>query len=100
MIAHTPGLWAAIPDSREDSEGDWYVLAPDEDVIAFGLSEPDAALIAAAPDMLKALKEIRQLIGIGDGFVSFGAACTLAHITDTAIAKAEAEAEAEAEGTS
>jgi hypothetical protein len=61
MSKPTPGPWAAIPDSREDSEGDWYILAPDEEVVTFGLSEPDAALIAAAPYMLAVLTAIVAL---------------------------------------
>jgi hypothetical protein len=37
---------------------DWYLVDKDESVIVFGLSEPDARLSAAAPDMLEALKAI------------------------------------------
>ena len=55
MSKHTPGPWTAVPDSGEDSEGDWYIVTPAEDVITTGLSEPDAALIVAAPDLLDAL---------------------------------------------
>ena len=86
----TPGPWAAIPDSREDSEGDWYVLTPDEDVIAIGLSEPDAALIAAAPDLLAALKEM--VIWMPSGFApqSQSIAMKMAY---AAIAKAEGTGE-------
>ena len=63
MSKVTQGPWAAIPDSREDGEGDWYVLAPDEEVVTFGLSEPDATLIAAAPDLLAALKALCTEVG-------------------------------------
>jgi hypothetical protein len=83
MVGHTPGPWEAIPDSREDSEGDWYVIAPDEDVITLGLSEPDAALIAAAPDLLAALK---GLVGLADEGAMFSDRIALAR---AAIAKAE-----------
>jgi len=85
MATHTPGPWAAIPDSREDSEGDWYIIAPDEDVITTGLSEPDAALIAAAPDLLAALKEVRGCPQAAPWLVRTGAWDLL----NAAIAKAE-----------
>jgi hypothetical protein len=56
MSKHTPGPW--IWCSGEANEHDCYVIAEDEnDVLATGLSEPDARLIAAAPDLLAALKE-------------------------------------------
>ena len=53
---HTPGPWDAIPDCPEEGSGDWYVVADNEDVLARGSSEPDARLIAAAPDLLAALQ--------------------------------------------
>ena len=61
MSKHTLGPWDAIPDSSEDGTGDWYIVAPDEDVITLGLSEPDARLIAAAPDLLALVRDIRNL---------------------------------------
>jgi hypothetical protein len=51
--AHTPGPWTAVQDGNKV---DWYLVDEDESVIVFGLSEPDARLTAAAPDMLAALK--------------------------------------------
>jgi len=91
MSKHTPGPWAAIPDSGEDSEGDWYIIAPDEDVITTGLSEPDAALIAAAPDLLAALKALSA--GLHDEIDM------KAHIKASEVRAARA-AIAKAEGTS
>ena len=85
MSKHTPGPWAAIPDSREDSEGDWYVIAPDEDVITTGLSEPDAALIAAAPDMLAALKYAEPFFTVATSLIPE----RLVTMARAAIAKAE-----------
>jgi len=64
MSKHTPGPWSAIPDSGEDHEGDWYILTDDEEAIATGLSESDARLIAAAPDLLAACKAILEHLQI------------------------------------
>jgi len=63
---HTPGPWTAVANewdevlSEKDRGKEWYILAPNEDVIGtgLGLSEPDARLIAAAPDLLAALKAL------------------------------------------
>jgi hypothetical protein len=48
-----------------------------------------ARLIAAAPDLLAALKECRRVLGIRNDFVPLGHATTLARTIDAAIAKAE-----------
>lgn len=55
MTAHTPGPWTAVQDGNEV---DWYLVDDDESVIVFGLSEPDARLIAAAPDLLAVANRI------------------------------------------
>ena len=87
----TPGPWAAIPDSREDSEGDWYVHAPDEEVVTFGLSEPDAALIAAAPDLLAVAKNLRHALAwhCRDGHGPVAMDEEFLRVANAAIAKAE-----------
>ncbi|WP_127677238.1 hypothetical protein [Sinorhizobium meliloti] len=58
MIEHTPGPW--IPTLCDD--GAWMVNT-DGDIIVVGdnLSETDARLIAAAPDLLAALKMMVEL---------------------------------------
>ena len=59
MSKHTPGRWTAIADSGDENADDgWYVLNDQETAIAVGLYEPDARLIAAAPDLLAALKRL------------------------------------------
>ena len=56
MSKHTPGPWTAIPDDTGD-EREWYVVTEEEGVLALSVSEEaDARLIAAAPDLLAALK--------------------------------------------
>ena len=65
MSKHTPGPWTAIPDTQDGSRENWYVLTDKEDALSLGLSEPDAHLIAAAPDLLAALKEIVAGISVG-----------------------------------
>ena len=56
MSEHTPGPWEA----REDYDSTWWVVqsGPAQDLAIHDLSEANARLIAAAPDMLEALKMI------------------------------------------
>ena len=53
MGKHTPGPWVLDAD-----EGGWTLLAPNNyhDVCSFDAGEADAHLIAAAPDLLNALR--------------------------------------------
>jgi hypothetical protein len=81
---HTPGPWTAILDRDRDdgSEDTWYVLTEKEAAIAVGLYGPDARLIAAAPDLLAALKvALYHLDNPKTGYV--------ADVLRAAIAKAE-----------
>jgi len=67
MSKHTPGLWTAIADSGDENADDgWYVLNDQETAIAVGLYEPDARLIAAAPDMLAALKAMTEYMAYAE----------------------------------
>jgi len=89
---HTPGPWSAIPDSGEDHEGDWYILTDEEEAIATGLSEPDARLIAAAPDLLAVCK--RMVAEAGPATLPLNAAMVANFVTiyvdmRAIIAKAE-----------
>ena len=65
MSAHTPGPWVARPDPNACLEDDWCVGIGDSlaniDKVAV-CSKQDAHLIAAAPDLLEALKYCRQKI--------------------------------------
>lgn len=89
MSAHTPGPWKA-----EYSEGDeWDVLAGESLPIAYisgwacSSVEANARLIAAAPDLLAALKAARVFVAQRAGY-SDVADQTLVDV-DAAIAKAE-----------
>lgn len=59
MSTHTPGPWTAIhnkwPIPHDD---DWCVVGEQEEVIATRIGEANARLIAAAPDLLAALKSV------------------------------------------
>ena len=61
MSKHTPGPWVARPDPNACQPDDWCVGIGDSlaniDKVAV-CSERDAHLIAAAPDLLEALKSI------------------------------------------
>jgi len=62
---HTPGPWEAIPVGP--AEG-WGVVAvnPIIDSSITGMSEANARLIAAAPDLLEALTAFAQMWGSRD----------------------------------
>ena len=86
MKPHTPGPWTAIPDDTGD-EREWYVVTEEEGVLALSVSEEaDARLIAAAPDLLAALKEMVTWMPSGFAPQSQSRAMKMAH---DAIAKAE-----------
>ena len=57
-MSYTPGPWTAQPDPKAIMGDDWCIGAQGYiDMIAV-CSERDARLIAAAPDLYEALKEI------------------------------------------
>lgn len=68
MNAHTPGPWTTKPPCREEQQYWWTIRAPGTkpQVVSFEVArlssantpelEHDAQLIAAAPDLLEALK--------------------------------------------
>ena len=101
---HTPGPWciSEAENSFEIIQDCWgddgdhlgavVVRAPEIDPENGGIrNKADAILIAAAPDLLEALKHIRRCIPYG-GFVQIhDNSMTLAQI-DAAIAKAEGNA--------
>jgi hypothetical protein len=61
--AHTPGPWLAEPST--DNRKTWHVVAPCGLRLAWRIGSPneaqDARLIAAAPDLLAALKGILSI---------------------------------------
>ena len=83
-MGHTPGPWTV---KSEDDDGELYddgvrIDSPDGPV-AFNVIDCSAHLIAAAPEMLDALKSIERKWRCGDGAFSVGELCR------QVIAKAE-----------
>ena len=73
MSAHTPGPWKAIGDFIHTSDNLPFVLAytpEQQDGVPVGDRDANAQLIAAAPEMLAALKRLVDLLevmrGLGD----------------------------------
>lgn len=67
MSAHTPGPWKVLADTRTGAVDVWYGARFVCTVGVPGASgdesiEPDAALIAAAPDLLAACKAALSLV--------------------------------------
>ena len=62
MSKHTPGPWTADYNKPYDQ---WWVSQFDGNPVATTKQEPNAHLIAAAPDLLAALKEIVAGISVG-----------------------------------
>lgn len=65
---HTPGPW----ETSSNSDGDWDVCGPDggdmiADLKGCDNAEANARLIAAAPELLAALKGAEQIISVSDG---------------------------------
>lgn len=58
-MTHTPGPWTA---EQTDDAGRWFITAGYENIVSaqYGnpLSEANARLIAAAPDLLAALRDL------------------------------------------
>lgn len=83
-MSHTPGPWIA-ERGNAGSEHPLFVTAPGQSGFR-PWSDEDARLIAAAPDLLEALKNIRSLSrmsGIDRGDAAINA------LAEQAIAKAE-----------
>ncbi len=60
MSEHTPGPWTTSPDAVPDHHTQITVYAGNGDRVATVFQTPaNASLIAAAPDMLEALKAAR-----------------------------------------
>src|SRR5580765_4172601 len=70
MSTYTAGPWTAIVEKDGDYVDGVYVVDAAEDVVISPrakLSEADARLIAAAPDMLAILQECIDIIRDADG---------------------------------
>ena len=64
-VTHTPGPWKAAPTFVENENTFWGIYAPavcpkqfNGERVGKVLNEADARLIAAAPDLLEALREL------------------------------------------
>jgi hypothetical protein len=67
---HTPGPWEATVDGfigHTCPDGDWYVIAAMSHDRAPETVNSDARLIAAAPDLLAAIKDIVAASDANDG---------------------------------
>lgn len=91
----TPGIWTVYEEGAEDGAQVWAReegAAPSRIHVASHIGDADARLIAAAPELLEALKIIRVQFGNytdGDGAFKFHAC----NIADRALAKAEGRVE-------
>lgn len=93
---HTPGPWTA---AEADQLGGWSVTAPDPfegaepgdlyNITGGTMTDANARLIAAAPDLLQALREVLASVPLADEpeFADRFAAAT--HIAFAAIRKAQ-----------
>lgn len=66
---HTPGPWRIDPDTRIDMEWNNHIVAPNGNAVCFmanyedlDISDANAALVAAAPDLLQAAIAVDALI--------------------------------------
>lgn len=89
---HTPGPWVAQHYSRSIDPDDWCVGVEGGAIDAVAsCSERDAALIAAAPELLAALEAAREFIidGMAMGFVGMPEDETVLEVIEAAISKAK-----------
>ena len=84
MTKHTPGPWKNQHDLTRGRDPIGILSADGMEVVAEASSEANAQLIAAAPDLLEALKAVQRL----DYFREHNG---LADTVRAAIAKAEGE---------
>jgi hypothetical protein len=97
MSKHTPGPWVAKPDPNACQPDDWCVgLSGSEaniDKVAV-CSKQDAHLIAAAPDLLEALKKVNDAACYAseeDTETREAALLMIGQLARAAIARAEGE---------
>lgn len=86
MSAHTQGPWEIHDEKKYDyicaKDTKCVIIALDPDAWYGGVSEPDAQLIAAAPDLLALAYEVAD-------FGKYGTPLALENMALAAIAKAE-----------
>lgn len=93
MTKHTPGPWFVGPHPGNNAGTDWRMILSSHDpnyppLYVAEAIEPDACLIAAAPDLLAAL---RAIVKLSDDLDPEGLFQSLEYINArAAIAKAEA----------
>jgi len=92
-MSHTPGPW--ILDNAKDDYGDrtWEVSSQEGTYMAYGIPWhrlDDARLVAAAPDLLAALRQAAHALNVAKRFtVGATNSYAIAADIDRAIAKAE-----------
>lgn len=67
---HTPGPWSVSKDGDDynityNTDGNWLATVYDDDDPVAGRPESDASLIAAAPELLEALRRAERFITNG-----------------------------------
>lgn len=64
MMTHTPGPWRAVPQPGRTIGVHMYThqVMYGDDCLASLLTEPDARLIAASPDLLEACERVMSLL--------------------------------------
>lgn len=94
MSGHTPGPWGVAGDGPNPNVGDWEVVAGTR-CVGVCFTKADANFVAAAPDLLDALRHLLNTMSITDeeGLLEFAAPVAKAR---AAIAKATSSSSREA----
>lgn len=99
MIKHTPGPWKIGAPQHPPNNADWFSISSETGspiawINADQINRPDIRLIAAAPDLLDALKRLMQWeyerSSPSCSFDSLSCGCDI-HQAHQAIKKAEAK---------
>jgi hypothetical protein len=83
-----PGPWKAHGDSQAHSDTDFSIETGAFEVIAYVVSEADAALISAAPDLLACCKDFLRLTGQEANSLPLGFGAALLERVKSAVDKA------------
>mgnify|MGYP001603505041 CR=1 FL=1 len=91
VTTHTPGPWHIVRMTNVPSPEAFVVRGEDQNssAIVSVIGEANARLIAAAPELLEAVKAVQRLIDTNSGQLSASQALRADEILRAAIAKAE-----------
>lgn len=89
-IPPSPGPWSFGPAVEDQTDGHWSVAAVDGFFVAGVITENDARLIAAAPDLLEALKALVRHDKAADAREELPG-CLELQLAEEVIVKAEGE---------